>query len=50
MRLQEKPSWEFAKRREGERGQRILQMEHRGRQPLFGARVGEHLENRKGRV
>ena len=45
-----KPSWHLAKRREAEHGQRILQMEHRGRQLSFGARVGENLENRQGRV
>ena len=44
MRLQAKPSWDLTKRREGEHGQRILQMEHRGLQPSFGNRVGENDE------
>ena len=43
-------SWHIATRRVVEHGQRILQMEHRGRRPSFAARVGENLENRQGRA
>ena len=45
-----KPIWHFAKRRVAEHGRRILEMEHRRRQPSSGARVGENLENRQGRA
>ena len=45
-----KPSWDLAKRRERQHGKRILQMEYRGRQPSFGARVGENPGNHEGRA
>ena len=45
MYWQEELSWDWAKEHKGKHGQRILQTEHRGRQPSFGARVGEIAES-----